>query len=83
MAGSLATGWQRVINLPRVLINNAAFPCQRKGEGGVEKGLANLWSRQKILKKFRAGSGHETIREITVETYDSFRWNIQSNDDTD
>ena len=25
--------------------------CQRKTEGGLEKGLANLWSRKKITKK--------------------------------
>jgi len=40
--------------------------CQRKNEGGLEKVLANLWSRQKIAKKPHASRGQETIWEIPV-----------------
>jgi hypothetical protein len=42
-------------------------PCQRKTEGGLEKGLANLWSEKKmkkITKKAYAGRGHESKWEI-------------------
>jgi hypothetical protein len=38
--------------------------CQRKTEGGLEKGLANPWSRKKITKKAHTGCGQETIWEI-------------------
>jgi hypothetical protein len=40
--------------------------CQRKTEGGLEKVLANLWSRQKIAKKLYASRGQETIWEIPI-----------------
>jgi len=39
--------------------------CQRKTEGGLEKGLANLWSRKKITKKAHAGRGHEIKWEMS------------------
>jgi hypothetical protein len=38
--------------------------CQRKTEGGLEKGLENLWSRKKITKKAHAGRRQETKWEI-------------------
>jgi hypothetical protein len=40
---------------------------QRKTEGGLEKGLANLWSGRKITKKARAVRGQETKWEIIVQ----------------
>src|SRR5277367_4034342 len=43
--------------------------CQRKTHEGLENGLANLWSRQKIskiTKKAYAGRGHESKWEIPV-----------------
>ena len=41
--------------------------CQRKTEGGQEKGLANLWSRKKITKKAHAGRGQEAKWEMSIE----------------
>ena len=38
--------------------------CQRKIEGGLEKGLANRWNRKRIAKKAHADRGLETIWEI-------------------
>jgi hypothetical protein len=40
--------------------------CQRKIEGGQEKGLANLWSRKRITKKAHAGRGQEAKWEISI-----------------
>gem|GEM_PF-1331736 len=40
--------------------------CQRKTGDGLEKDLANLWSRKKITKKAHAGRGLETIWEMSV-----------------
>jgi hypothetical protein len=40
--------------------------CQRKTEGGLETGLANLWNRKKITKKAHAGRGQEIKWEIPV-----------------
>jgi hypothetical protein len=40
--------------------------CQRKTGDGLEKDLANLWSRKRIMKKAHAGRGQETIWEIPV-----------------
>ena len=52
--------------------------CQRKTEGGLEKGLVNLWSRQKIMKKAHAGRGQDTKWEIpnkaTVK-YEYYQYN--------
>jgi hypothetical protein len=42
--------------------------CQRITEGGLEEGLANLWSRKRITKKAYAGRGQETQWEIPVQT---------------
>jgi hypothetical protein len=42
-------------------------PCAReKPRSGLEKGLANLWSRQRITNKPYAGRGRETIWEIPI-----------------
>src|SRR5208282_97490 len=44
--------------------------CQRKTHEGLENGLANLWSRQKIskiTKKAYAGRGHDSKWEIPDE----------------
>jgi hypothetical protein len=43
--------------------------CPRKTEGGLEKDLANLWSRKKITKKAHAGRGQETKWEIRFNCY--------------
>jgi hypothetical protein len=43
--------------------------CHKETENGLEKGLANLWSRMKmskITKKAHAGHGQETIWEMSV-----------------
>jgi len=40
--------------------------CRRKTGGGLEKGLANLWSRKSITKKACAGRGQETKWDIPV-----------------
>ena len=45
---------------------NEAPPLPEKTEGGLEKGLANLWSRKKITKKAHAGRGQETKWEISI-----------------
>jgi hypothetical protein len=39
----------------------------QKPEGGLEKGLANLWSRKKITKSTHAGHGQQTIWETPVQ----------------
>jgi signal peptidase I len=41
--------------------------CQRKAEGGLENGLANLWSRRKITKKAHAVRGQEIKWEISTK----------------
>jgi hypothetical protein len=38
----------------------------RKAEGGLEKGLANRWSRKRITKKAHAGRGKESRWEIST-----------------
>jgi hypothetical protein len=38
--------------------------CPRKTQGGLEKGLANLWRGKRITKKAHAGHGQETKWEI-------------------
>jgi hypothetical protein len=38
--------------------------CQRKTDGGLEKRFANLWRRNKVRKKARAGRGQEIKWEI-------------------
>jgi hypothetical protein len=40
--------------------------ARKKTEGGLEKGLANLWSRKRIMKKAHAGRGQETKWEMSV-----------------
>jgi hypothetical protein len=43
--------------------------CHKETENGLEKGLANLWSRMKmskITKKAHAGHGQETIWEMSA-----------------
>jgi hypothetical protein len=46
--------------------------CQKRTEGGLEKGLekglANLWSRKKITKEVHAGRGQETEWEMPDES---------------
>jgi hypothetical protein len=39
-----------------------------QAENGLEKGLANLWSRKKITKKAHAGRGQETKWEMSGST---------------
>jgi len=46
---------------------NEAFPLPEKTEGGLEKGLANQWSRKRITKKAYTGCGPETIWEIPIQ----------------
>jgi hypothetical protein len=36
-------------------------------EGGLEKRLANLWSRKKITKKAHAGGGQDTKWEKSIQ----------------
>jgi hypothetical protein len=49
--------------------------CQRKTDGGLEKGLANLWSRKKIKKKFHVGRGQITKWEMSNEAKNPERQN--------
>src|SRR5208282_4850646 len=56
--------------------------CQRKTGDGLEKDLANLWSRKKITKKAHAGRGLETIWEIPdemVSLNNPFKGNMKLN----
>jgi hypothetical protein len=48
--------------------------CQRKTEGGLEKGLANLWRKINIKKKARAFRGQETKWGIPVKMFDIDCW---------
>jgi hypothetical protein len=41
--------------------------AERKTGGGLEKGLANLWSRKRITKKAHAGRGQETKWEMSAK----------------
>jgi hypothetical protein len=41
-------------------------PVPKKNQRRTEKGLANLWSREKITKKARAGRGQETKWEMSA-----------------
>ena len=43
-----------------------APPVPEKTEGGLETGLANLWSRKRITKKAYAGRGQETKWEMSI-----------------
>jgi hypothetical protein len=45
-----------------------ANDSQRKAEGGLEKGLATLWSRKKNTKKAHAGRGPEAKWEIPMKS---------------
>jgi hypothetical protein len=54
-------GWKSVRKGTNV---NEELPLPRKTGGGLEKGLANLWSRKRIAKKAYAGRGQETKWEI-------------------
>src|SRR6266404_3756161 len=47
----------------------SASRCQRKTEGGLETGLVNLWSRQKITKSAHAGHGQETKWGMSVKSF--------------
>jgi hypothetical protein len=47
--------------------------CQRKAEGGLEKGLANLWSKRKIPKRAYAVRGQEIKWQIPSGMIDHLR----------
>jgi hypothetical protein len=52
------------------------------GKGGrtgkrTGKGLANLWSRQRITKKAHAGRGLETIWEMSNENISTFKHRLK------
>jgi hypothetical protein len=51
--------------------------CQRKTEGGLEKWLANLWSRKKITKEAHAGRGQETKWGMSAKKH--HHWSIGAN----
>jgi hypothetical protein len=43
--------------------------CHEKTEGGLEKGLANMWSGKRITKRAHAGRWQETKWEIPEGMY--------------
>jgi hypothetical protein len=64
---AIRRGWEQPRSEKSLQHEPAARFLAEKNGGGLEKGLANLWSRKRITKIARVGHGQETKWEILAK----------------